>query len=111
MLNADPYRPPSSTVRDAITNVTVEVTWARAAKVWWSLLWRGLLFGGLAGVVVGFVIGVILGAVGTPVQVITGVATWAALLVAIPIGIWVVRAVLRKSWSDFQITLVAVRRD
>ena len=98
-------------VRDAITDITVEVTWARAAKVWWSLLWRGLLFGGIAGVVVGFITGVILGAVGTSVQMIRGVATWAAVLVAIPIGIWVVRAVLPKSWSDFQITLVPVRRD
>jgi hypothetical protein len=38
--------------------------------------------------------------------VITAAGTWAGLLIGIPVGIWVVRTVLRKSWSDFRIVLV-----
>jgi hypothetical protein len=107
---ADPYKPPSSSLIDPGSDMTIEVSWGRATKVWWSLLWRALLFGVVAGGAVGFVIGFILGAVGTPAQVITTVTTWAGVLIGIPVGIWVVRTVLRKSWSDFRIALVPVRR-
>jgi hypothetical protein len=110
IVTADPYKPPSSNVMDAASDVTVEVSWGRATKVWWSLLWRALLFGVLAGGAVGFVIGFILGAAGTPAQVITAVTTWAGVLIGIPVGIWVVRTVLRKSWSDFRIALVSARK-
>ena len=34
----------------------VEVTWMRVFKVWWSLLWRGLLFFFLAAGGAGFIL-------------------------------------------------------
>jgi hypothetical protein len=104
-MSADPYLPPSAPVSDQSHASAIEVTWGRAAKVWWSLMWRGLLFGGLGGGLMGFIIGYVMATVGQTPQQIGVVTTWAGGLVAIPIGIWVVRNVLRKSWSDFRIAL------
>ncbi len=78
----------------------VELTWGRVGKVWWSLVWRGVLFGGLAGFVAGFIVG-LLG--GTPIHV-----SLAGLIVGIPIGIWVVKMVFAISYSDFRLALVSL---
>ncbi len=64
----------------------------------------------LAGGVAGFVFGFALGAAGTSPQVIGVVTTWAGLVIGVPVGIWVVRTVLGKSWSDFRIALVPARK-
>lgn len=87
-------------------NAYLEVTWGRAVKVWWSLAWRGLLFGALAGFAAGFVLGVAGAVVGMSKGAIGLLGTIAGMVVAIPVGIWVVRNVLRKSWSDFRIAFV-----
>ena len=108
--NVDPYRPPSADVADYRTEPNVEITWGRATKVWWSLAWRGLLFGGITGGIFGFVIGLIMGAAGASMQTIGTVAYWTGVFIGIPVGIWVVRSVLRKSWSDFRIALVPIQR-
>ena len=109
-MTADPYQPLSSTIADLVAEGTLEVTWGRAAKVWWSLAWRAVLFGALAGMLSGAIIGAFMGATGAPPQTIAGVTTWAGGVVGIPVGIWVVRTTLSKSWSDFRIALVAVPR-
>jgi hypothetical protein len=109
-MSTDPYRPPTAAVADVGAEMGIEVTWGRAAKVWWSLLWRTLLFGGLAGMLIGAVFGGVMGAFGTPPQEIAGLTTLLGLAVGIPVGIWVVRNVLSKSWSDFRIVLVSPSR-
>jgi len=53
----------------------------------------------------GFIVAFVMAAVGQTPRQIGVVTTWAGGLVAIPIGIWVVRNELRKSWSDFRIAL------
>ena len=77
----------------------VELSWERAIKVWWSLVWRSLLFGGLAGGVAGFIVGIL----GFP-----HLGGLAGLVVGIPVGMWVVKLVLAKSFSDFRLALVAL---
>jgi hypothetical protein len=104
-MSVDPYQTPAARVADP-TDGCLEVTWARAAKVWWSFMWRTVIFAAFAGGLLGFVVGAILGAGGASNQTITGTVTWLGLLIGIPIGIWVTRMVLRKSWSDFRIALV-----
>lgn len=84
----------------------LEITWGRATKVWWSLVWRGALFGGLAGFVAGFVLGFFMAIAGASHALIGAASLWAGMLVGIPVGIWVVRNVLAISWSDFRIVLV-----
>jgi hypothetical protein len=85
---------------------SMDVTWSRAAKVWWSLAWRGVLFGGTAGFLAGFVVGFVMWSPGAPRRLLTTMEYLAGALVGIPVGIWVVRNVLKKSWSDFRIALV-----
>ena len=65
-MDTNPYRTPTANVADRDAGPGIEVTWGRAIKVWWSLIWRAVLFGGLAGMVAGGVVGGILGAMGAP---------------------------------------------
>jgi hypothetical protein len=112
-MNVDPYRPPSANVADCRTEPNVEITWGRATKVWWSLTWRWLLFYVITGFISGFVIGFIKGAAvasNQTIETVRTVANWTGVFISIPVGIWVVRSVLRKSWSDFRIALVPIQR-
>jgi uncharacterized membrane protein len=85
----------------------VELTLNRVVKVWWSLFWRGVLFGGGSGFLLGFIIGFGGALIGIPRQTGEALATLATFLVGVPIGILIIRTVLRKRFSDFRIALVA----
>ena len=110
-MEPSPYRAPSAPVADYEREQSGSVTWAQATKVWWGLMWRAILFGGLAGGAFGMVMGGILGALGTPIETIRMATSWIGIFVGIPVGIWVVRNVLQKSWSDFRIVLVPLDRN
>ena len=75
----------------------VDVSWGRAIKVWWSLVWRGLLFGGIAG----FIAGLIMALAGAGEH-----AGIAGGLSGIPVGVWVIKTVIGSEYSDFRIVLV-----
>jgi hypothetical protein len=105
-MDYNPYQPPVAPTGQLEFGKGLEVTWFRAMKVWWSLGWRAILFGALAGGVAGFVIGLLGAAAGVPSEQISRYGGLAGIAVGIPVGIWVVRIVLRKSWSDFRIVLV-----
>ena len=101
------YDAPVARVADAGLDNGLDVTWGRAAKVWWSLMWRTIMFGMLAGLVAGALIGAIAGAAGVNTQTISYLGAISGVVVGIPVGIWVMRAILRRSWSDFRIILIA----
>ena len=84
----------------------VQVTWARAIKVWWSLMWRGLLFGALAGGVVGAILGAILTISGVDLRTIRMIGQIAGMILGIPVGVAVTKFVLTKRFSDFTIALI-----
>jgi hypothetical protein len=84
----------------------LDVTWTRALKVWWSLAWRGILFGTLAGALAGACIGIVGASAGADQPTIQKLGSLAGLAVGLPVGLWVVRTILQKSWSDFRIVLV-----
>lgn len=84
----------------------VQVTWMRAFKVWWSLLWRGLLFSFLAVAGVGLVLGFILELVNADPEIIKTVCITAGYIVCVPIGITVTKSVLKRHYSDFKIALI-----
>ena len=90
---------------------TLEVTWKRATKIWWSIAWRAGLVGALVGAVLGGGIGAFSASAGVPF--VKAVITIRVLMfvVIIPIVIWAIRSALTKSWSDFRITLVSVQRN
>jgi hypothetical protein len=84
----------------------LEVNWSRAARVWWAFVWRMVVFGTIAGAVVGFPVGAILGATGFSEEQIRAYGQLVGYLVAIPVGIWVVRSVLSREFREFRIVLV-----
>lgn len=89
---------------------TLELTWERVVKVWWSLVWRGTVFGMLGGFVIGFVIGLVGAASGVNQSTVNFASTLSGMGIAIPIGIVVVRSVLRKRFSDFRLLVVPLGR-
>ena len=86
--------------------VEVELTWGRVVKVWWSLLWRGLLFGILVGAVLGFIIGFVGGVARIDKAIISPLCLMFGALSGIPVGLWVVKKVLQKRFGDFRIALL-----
>lgn len=83
----------------------LQVTWWRATKIWWSLLWRGIFYVLAVTLPLGFLIGITAAAFG----VVESVRPYSEILggiVGIPIGIWVVKIVLNKHYSDFRIVLL-----
>ena len=85
----------------------VQVTWMHAFKVWWSLLWRGLLFSFLAAVGLGFILGFFMELLKVEPEIIKTVCVTAGYIVSVPIGIAVTKLVLKKHYSDFKLALIA----
>lgn len=85
----------------------VEVTWRHATKVWWSLIWRALLFGSFAIAAVGLVLGFLMELVNINPETIKAICIVTGYIVCVPIGIVVTKLVLNKSYSNFRIALIA----
>lgn len=83
----------------------IEVTWGMAFKVWWSLIWRGLLFGTLVGVTVGVTMSLISFALG--VKSLMFLTVLFSALIGIFVNIWIVRKVLYKRYSNFSVVCIA----
>jgi hypothetical protein len=97
----------------------LEATWGRATRVWWLIMWRGVLGGTLIGGAVGVIVGIVTVVVvlvvhgsldrveEQPIYQI-GIALGALLGVIIGIGwyIVVVRMALRKQYRDFRLVIV-----
>jgi len=84
----------------------LEPTVGLAARVWWALMWRGILFGVGAGFVIGFVEGFIGAMAGASAIAIRNLALVSGVVVGVPVGIYVVMLVLRKNFRQFTIRLV-----
>jgi hypothetical protein len=99
---------------DRHSQTELEVTWPRALRVWWALAWRSFLAIPLAGAL-GCVIGFVMGLLGPLLHVDQRRVMFAIQLVVMPmgaaigvlVGIWATRAVLRKSFREFRIALIA----
>lgn len=88
----------------------LEVTWARAARIWWAVLWRNMLgaivmalIGGLIGGLLGFVMGSF-GAKTTTIQLI---AVPIGAILGLGISIFAVKLVIGKDFGDYRLLLVA----
>lgn len=85
---------------------TLEATWAHAARIWWSLTWRVVIFGGLAGFLLGLMFAAIGAATGTGDEAIQAWGQIGGMLVSVPVGIWVVKTILNLEFPKFRIVLV-----
>jgi hypothetical protein len=84
---------------------TLEVTWDRTLVIWWSYVWRCVLYSMLLGAFLGFGGGLIVGLVGradlgAPVGALLG---W---LGSIPVSIVVLKQLLAKRFKAFSLALV-----
>lgn len=87
--------------------VEVELSMERLIKIWWSLLWRGLLFCILAGFISGFIIGFVSALAHVDRTIATLLSYIVGALISIPIGIWVVKLIIKKRFRDFHIALIS----
>jgi len=84
----------------------VEITWLRVTKIWWSLIWRGVIYGLILGIVISIPLSMGAAALSLDqaqaervIQNITGIC-------GLLLGIWVLKIVLGKNYSDFRIALL-----
>ena len=84
----------------------VEVSWTRIAKIYWLVLWRGMLFGVLGTLIAGFLLPVVL----SPFDVSEVVFVWSArvvgALIGVIVGMVVFRMLFDKMFTDFEVVLV-----
>jgi hypothetical protein len=88
----------------------LEITWSRAAKVWWSYLWRNLIAVVVAmiiGMIVGAVFGFILGALGFSVRTIQIVVAPVGFVMGLAISIVPLKMILGKDFGEFRLVLLA----
>lgn len=84
----------------------LDVTFGRAAQIWWAWLWRALLFALLFGCLAGIVVGVGASILGLQVQQLTPVMLSLGLAVGVIVSIWVLTKTLKKKFSSFRIALI-----
>jgi hypothetical protein len=84
----------------------LEITWLRALKIWWSIVWRTMLYSILFSILAGIPIAISTAALGFDEAVALQVGRLIGLVIGFIVAVWVVKIVLGKSFSDFRIALV-----
>lgn len=83
----------------------LEISWAIATRIWWSLAWRLSVVTSMVVFSLGVMAGAYLHFVGGSWQLeIVGIAL--AMLTAVPVGIWAVKSVLAKDFPHFRLLLL-----
>ncbi|WP_286695522.1 hypothetical protein [Spongiibacter sp. UBA1325] len=85
---------------------SVDVTWSRTFKVWWSYIWRCILFSMILGFILGFLGGVVVALIGRQ-ELGAMVGGILGYLGSIPVSIIMLKKILVKKYSDFSVALVA----
>lgn len=87
----------------------LEVTWGRAARVWWAYMWRNLIaiIGVvLLGALIGGILGVIMAMAGASKETIQMVAAPIGWLLGLLISIVPMKMILGKDFGEFRLVLV-----
>jgi outer membrane lipoprotein SlyB len=87
------------------------VTWQRAVRIWWRIVWRASLGSFVFGAIAGAVIGGIEGVMGLSRQTIQASGAVVGVLVGAIWGLAVVGVALRKRYTDFRLALVPHNSD
>ena len=84
----------------------LEITFGRAARVWWAYTWRAFLIMLAVGVVFGIILTLThnQGTLSQPGNRL--VTQLLALVIAIPIGIWMLKKALCARFREFRIALI-----
>ena len=87
----------------------LEITWKRAAKVWWSYLWRNLIAivgAVIIGAIVGGIFGFILGMFGASKETIQVVVAPIGFIIGLGISIVPLKLILGKDFGEFRLVLI-----
>ena len=87
----------------------LELTFSRAFVIWWALVWRGALWGFAGGLPVGIAMEFIGKLAGITSVAVSYLSNSSAVIIAIPIGIYVVQRALRKQYREFSIRLIPAK--
>ena len=88
----------------------MEVTWGRAALVWWAYIWRLLLVGlaaSVVGAIVGGILGFIMGALQLPKEAIIFVSLPVGLVIGTASSVIPMKMILGKDFGEFRLLLVS----
>ena len=85
---------------------TVELTWSRAGKVWWSFVWRCTLVSAVAGGVLGGIGGVSVALMGGSTDDAMRAGSFLGQVGYIPASLIVMRTVLGRRYGDFSLKVV-----
>jgi len=87
---------------------TKEITWKIAARVWWSLAWRSMLFIMPTAFIFGGIIGFFMAMFKIPIEPNTLYLQIIGGLIAVLMGIWIIKTLLSKSYTNFKIVVLPV---
>lgn len=88
----------------------LEITWKRAARVWWSYLWRNIIaiIGSvIIGAIIGGVLGLILGMLGASTATIKSIVQPIGFLIGLGISIIPIKLILGKNFGEFRLVLIS----
>ena len=88
----------------------IEVTWSRAATIWWAYIWRlivATMASAVVGGVVGGIIGFILGMLKAPQAAILFLGVPVGLAIGAAASIVPMKLILGKDFGDFRLVLVS----
>jgi hypothetical protein len=85
----------------------VQVTWKHAIKIWWSWLWRAMLWTLPTALAFGFIVGLVMAMSGIPIEPYQLYLQAAGGFIGIFFGIYTLKIILtKKSFNGFRIVLV-----
>lgn len=84
----------------------VEVTFFRAAQVWWAWLWRSMLLALLLGFITGVMIGLVASIAGFTQQEIMPLSSILGAIIGLLVSIWIMSKMLKKNFGSFRIALL-----
>jgi len=89
--------------------VELDITWGKAIRIWWSLLWRNLLLAIVVSVFVGMPIGFIIGfsmsAMGAPQEMILFVCWPIGFFIGLASSVIPIKMILGKDFGDFRLII------
>ncbi len=83
----------------------LEVTWGDALLIWWSYIWRCVVFSMILGFILGAIGGFIVGILGRS-DLSASVGGILGYLGSLPISIYMLRKILNKRFKNFSIALI-----
>ena len=87
----------------------VEVTFGRAAQVWWAWFWRAMGFALLFSFISGLVIGFAGHFAGLSPQQIMPISMILGASIGVVVSIWMMAKILKKNFGSFRIALIQTK--